>query len=976
MELYLSGLNLTTLPPEIGSLTLLQTLDLSENQLTLLPPEIGSLTALQVLLLYRNKLTTLPRTIGLLKALRILNLNVNEIVAVPAEIGQLIALNDLNLTINKLTTLPPEIGGLAALRRLGLNGNMFTSFPFEITLLAALEELDLSYNTAPPGVPRGITSLPRAISSLKALKKLELGGHRLNRLPSEIGSFTALEKLDLGINQLTTLPPEIGRLKKLKALDVTNNPLPPELLALSPDHGKLLIKFLHKLEDARATGGATVPRRFDEAKVLLLGAGDVGKTWLLRALQGQVPMHIGSTKGLEIVREPLDVPHPIDPERTLHLNCWDFGGQDYYQVTHQIFFSSKAIYLLVWKPRKGFDPELAARLERIRLSVGRTAKVLVVSTHADDNVPVLLGTDALKQQFGDLIWGFYTVDSAKGCEGAGITQLRKEIALAAAQLEGMDTEFPIEWTNARAAVLDTNKTTMKFNEFAKIVTENGVMKEHASVFADVMTVQGKAVYFAAAAGEKATGMAGDNLVVLDPEWLAKAIAFVIEDKPTIEATGFLDHQRLKAIWSEDKARTCPGYDPELHGYLLWLMWKFDIAYPLDDKSSLVTELITRNRPDDLRWNPGIKPNNGERQAVLLCRIPRDPPEGLIPVLSAAVHPLRRKRDPGGDRLDRNWKNGFFLDSALRGSAFVELPDRDIQIFVRDAYPANLIAGVVATLKEIVKARWPKLNEEIEYLVPCITPGCRGTHAKAWLEENRGGRVQCPVCRKRDLYADLMLYGFDVNREELMELLSELKEDQRSLLASAYAIFRTLDPENAIRRRAPSMFTIIPSKGVLFKDKVNVTCWCEHPDGPHPGAIIGSGNPPDYELRMPKEWLNKVGPYISWAAMLMKAFAPLAGDVVAEFLNGAGMKEAISVMNDAAKALPSGKLETGDRIEESGGIQSRPEIVALNHLHEFLLANIKEKDRWGDLRPIQTKSGDILWLCEKHAAIQQPPVQHI
>ncbi|MBN3911128.1 MAG: leucine-rich repeat domain-containing protein [Nostoc sp. NMS1] len=48
-ELDLSRKGLTTLPPEFGQLTNLQSLDLSSNQLSSLPPEFVQLTNLQSL---------------------------------------------------------------------------------------------------------------------------------------------------------------------------------------------------------------------------------------------------------------------------------------------------------------------------------------------------------------------------------------------------------------------------------------------------------------------------------------------------------------------------------------------------------------------------------------------------------------------------------------------------------------------------------------------------------------------------------------------------------------------------------------------------------------------------------------------------------------------------------------------------------------------------------------------------------------
>ncbi|WP_107666955.1 leucine-rich repeat domain-containing protein, partial [Cyanothece sp. BG0011] len=56
--------NLNSLPPEIGQLTNLTSLNLSFNQLTDLPPEIGQLTNLTSLDLSFNQLTDLPPEIG------------------------------------------------------------------------------------------------------------------------------------------------------------------------------------------------------------------------------------------------------------------------------------------------------------------------------------------------------------------------------------------------------------------------------------------------------------------------------------------------------------------------------------------------------------------------------------------------------------------------------------------------------------------------------------------------------------------------------------------------------------------------------------------------------------------------------------------------------------------------------------------------------------------------------------------------
>ena len=94
-----------------------------------------------------------------------------------------------------------------------------------------------------------------------------------------------------------------------------------------------------------------------EAKLVLVGEGNVGKTTLLKALKGrkdEAPQrNEPTTHGVEIDIHGLRLPHPAQDGVEIQLNAWDFGGQDVYRVTHQFFFSRRSLYLLVWEPRRG-----------------------------------------------------------------------------------------------------------------------------------------------------------------------------------------------------------------------------------------------------------------------------------------------------------------------------------------------------------------------------------------------------------------------------------------------------------------------------------------------------------------------------------------------------------------------------------------------------------------------------------------------
>ncbi|MFO1155940.1 MAG: hypothetical protein U1E43_03825 [Rhodospirillales bacterium] len=89
-------------------------------------------------------------------------------------------------------------------------------------------------------------------------------------------------------------------------------------------------------------GAATV----NDAKLMVLGNGRVGKTQLCRWLRSEpYDDSIPSTHGVLVTSAPL----PGGAET--RLNIWDFGGQDIYHGTHALFMRTSALFLLAWTPQ-------------------------------------------------------------------------------------------------------------------------------------------------------------------------------------------------------------------------------------------------------------------------------------------------------------------------------------------------------------------------------------------------------------------------------------------------------------------------------------------------------------------------------------------------------------------------------------------------------------------------------------------------
>ena len=101
----------------------------AHNLIGSIPPDLGRLTHLETLDLERNTLAgPIPTELGSLDSLRTLILGVNDLTGqIPPELGDLSNLEDLRLRRNELTgPIPPELGNLRNLRRLGINQNILT----------------------------------------------------------------------------------------------------------------------------------------------------------------------------------------------------------------------------------------------------------------------------------------------------------------------------------------------------------------------------------------------------------------------------------------------------------------------------------------------------------------------------------------------------------------------------------------------------------------------------------------------------------------------------------------------------------------------------------------------------------------------------------------------------------------------------------------------------------------------------------
>lgn len=410
-------------------------LDLTNNEIYNIST-LKILRRLKDLRMTRNKISDITPLKGLIQ-LEELFLGFNSISQF-STLSFLKHLKVLYLEGNKITDIS-ELRLHSSISELCLDDNLISNIE-SLSLMVGLEDLYLDYNKIDNVSP---------LSSLHKLRNLTLEGNGIIDI-SPLDSLINLEYLNISLNRISDIRPlnglslldtlfidenNISDLSPILDLPINsciiyNNPfkdaIPPETI----DAGWAAIKeHLKSIREEETL----IPIR--EAKMLLLGNPNVGKSDLLSYLNhGSIPQLHQRTHGLvyEILSNICD---------GAKIHCWDFGGQEYFHATHQLFFSPGALHLLLWSkenvqrnsdtPERCFDVSYWLRcIEQLGMSKSEDESIetIVIENKIDlqGNTNSYINQNEYSQKFNQLRLHFISVSIAKDKRLAGLKELITE----------------------------------------------------------------------------------------------------------------------------------------------------------------------------------------------------------------------------------------------------------------------------------------------------------------------------------------------------------------------------------------------------------------------------------------------------------------------------------------------------------------------------------------------------------------------
>jgi internalin A len=592
-SLDLSGNELIAVPPEIGNLRQLKQLDLRRNLLKGLPEEMGFLTNLETLDVRQNHLITLPQELGNLHQLKSLDLRQNDIRIFPQAILEMERLGELHVWHNPLLTIPLEIADLRYLTLLNMGGNAMTEVPMGIWNLTNLRHLIIEHT--------GMTEIPPEIAQLQRLEYIELHNNHLMtlppefgmlsrllvailhhnliiNLPDEIGALKRLRKLDLHNNQLISLPQRIHELADLEVLDISQNPLPvpPEISAWARDPQALISYYVDHQKGPK--------RALNEAKLILVGQGNVGKTSLVRRLiEGTFDPMEPQTQGIEIRPWSTQV-----NSAGIKLNVWDFGGQEIMHATHQFFLTKRTLYILV------LDTRLSERENRLEYwlhvihSFGGNSPIIVVGNKIDQQA-LDIDRRGLQTKFPQV----KAVLDTSCVTGEGIDQLNARIAREVSHIPHIKDQLLLSWFEVKRQLEELDKDYIPYETYVDMCEAQGILDEESQrTLIGFLHDLGIVLNF-----QDDARLGGTN--ILNPEWVTNGVYRILNDPVLLQRRGCLERADLVRILDRKI------YPRHKHQFILDVMRKFELCYAFEEESEsryLIPDLLSKEAPELGEWN--------------------------------------------------------------------------------------------------------------------------------------------------------------------------------------------------------------------------------------------------------------------------------------------------------------------------------------------------------------------------------------
>ena len=353
---------------------------------------------------------------------------------------------------------------------------------------------------------------------------------------------------------------------------------------------------------------ANTERQLNECKVILLGDGEVGKTYIIDRISNnneRLPENhkTDTTKGILLSTVQTADGETIESDASkfndtdLKIRFWDFGGQQIMHSMHRCFLTSKTIYVIVVSGRQN---ELTEKVHYWLTTVAAFAKdspVIVVTNKSDQYRESFLDRRTLKADFPN-IREFIRFSALKS-EKAVFAELSQRIFETAK--EKMMFSYQAKWLRLKYKLEHMDKDFIDDDQYREKCDELGIndrymQEDWLNWFNDL------SIMFRCPGKH---GALDNDYMVLKPQWLINAIYSIIcsfdDDRSSYERNGRIKHSEILKVLKDSSKNADPSYkgkyDINTVRYVIRVMHEFGISYELQDQEEFIPTLCQKESPD-------------------------------------------------------------------------------------------------------------------------------------------------------------------------------------------------------------------------------------------------------------------------------------------------------------------------------------------------------------------------------------------
>lgn len=382
-----------------------------------------------ILRLSECSLTSVPRDLLDMHWLRQLYLDKNYIRKLE-NLDNLTNLEQLTITYNEIERIE-GIEQLTSLRVLDMQFNRLRTIE-NLTKNQSLTKLGLSSNQ--------IDNLA-GIEPLQQLAILYVSNNRLKRV-DELANLPNLKRIVLTGNRIESIKPLLEHIKKGLTVALRyaysetdegifikdNTTLAEPSIEVIEKGQEAILKYF---DDAQTYG----TQKLEIVKLILVGNSKVGKTNLSEFLRGvKLARNHNSTHLLDIQRWDASFLKTASG-KSMRVNIFDFGGQDYYHDSHRMYYSHDTAYILLWDTLTNQYSEEAETIP----GPGQTETLIY------ENYPLAYWLESINYNLADKFRPVYKTDtSTPSSTTAPVLVLQNKIDLGEGRLnqQELGSQYP------------------------------------------------------------------------------------------------------------------------------------------------------------------------------------------------------------------------------------------------------------------------------------------------------------------------------------------------------------------------------------------------------------------------------------------------------------------------------------------------------------------------------------------------------